>query len=197
MSDSTPKDRFLALLAGALGDGTFVKLTLGACRGTDRSLKQLHVRSIQLRETPQLSFVWRQATRDTTRNYPPAEGLALLGELIGTDFRTAHLFTTRHSHQLEYRDGRGARLREGPPAHATASPTGHDTPKARRFTPAGSPWLRALGVTTAEGKVARGMEAKFRQIHQFIEVLDPLLAQAGLRASPSALSIADMGCGKG
>ncbi|MFM1767937.1 MAG: hypothetical protein RJA22_466 [Verrucomicrobiota bacterium] len=199
MSASPPKDRFLALLAQALEDGTFVKVTLGAYRGPDRSLQQLLVRSIDLRGAPHLSLIWRQSTRDVTRNYPRAEGLALLAEVIGADFRTAHLFTTQRSLQLEFRAGKGSHLREGPAAHATPPPAAHDTPKARRLTAAGSPWLRSLGVTTPEGKVARGMEAKFRQLEQFLEVLDPLLARAGLSPAPpeTPVQVVDMGCGKG
>jgi hypothetical protein len=78
-----------------------------------------------------------------------------------------------------------------------------------------APWLRDMGVTTAEGKAARGMEGKFRQIHRFIELLQPLFAEARLLPQPGpqdgadptepgasakqrqALQIADMGCGKG
>ena len=196
MSVPAPKDRLLAHLRAALDEGIFVKLTLGGPRGADRSLRQVIVRAIELRGAPHLSFVWRQATRDVTRNLTPDDGLALLQDLIGKDFRTANLFTTRQSFQLEFRDGHGTRWREGPPVHAAAPSPAHDTPKARRLAPADAPWLAGLGVTTPDGKVARGMEAKFRQIHQFLEVLAPLLPPPLLQSGASPVLV-DMGCGKG
>jgi hypothetical protein len=85
-----------------------------------------------------------------------------------------------------------------PPAEAS-----HDRPKERAVDSTRR-WLQVLGVTTAEGRVCRGMEAKFRQIHRFVELLDPLLVAAGLkRETPASagemepLRLVDMGCGKG
>ena len=178
----------------ALKDGTFVKLTLSSPRGADRSLKQIHIRSIELRGGPHLSFVYHHKDRDVTKNFPWDEGISLLADILGRDFRNAHLFTTQRSWQLETRDGAAARLVERPARHETSPPTAHDVPKERRILPT-RPWLHALGVTTADGKICRGMEAKFRQIDRFVEIMISLLNEAGLQSSP--LGIIDMGCGKG
>jgi SAM-dependent methyltransferase len=200
---ATAKDKLLHLLGEALRDGSFVKLTLGAYRGRDRSLKQTFIRPVELRDGARLSFVWRYATRDVTKNFPHNEALALLSDVIGTDFRAAHLFTTQLTAQLEFREGRAARLIEGKPAHAAPAATAHDQPKQRHLAPEKSRWLCALGVTTSEGKVAKGMEAKFRQINKFVELLEHLLAEAGLTAQSgisnlkSQFTLLDMGCGKG
>jgi hypothetical protein len=206
---ATAKDKLLHLLGEALEDGTFVKLTLGSPQGRDRSLKQVFARRVQLRERPRLSFVWRYATRDVTKNYSDEEAIALLADVAGRDFRTAHLFTTRLTAQLEFPDGRAARLIEGKPAYSASPPESHDHPR-RHTINARRPWLHALGVTTAEGKVAKGMEPKFRQINKFVELLSHLLAEScfhqgeGSRASQSAIcnsqsaiEMIDMGCGKG
>jgi SAM-dependent methyltransferase len=61
---------------------------------------------------------------------------------------------------------------------------------------AGSVWLRGLGVTTAVGRIAGGMEAKYRQINRFIEVLKPLLPALSTENN-GRLDVIDMGCGKG
>ena len=206
---ATAKDKLLRLLAEALRDGSFVKLTLGAPRGHDRSLKQAFARRVQLRQGPRVSIVWRHATRDVTKNFSDDEALALLTDVIGREFGSAHLFTTRLTAQLELRQGRGARLVEGKPIHTDPPPASHDQPRQRSIDPA-SAWLRALGVTTAQGKVAKGMEPKYRQINKFVEVLQPLLAescshsqerarspQSAIRNPQSAIELVDMGCGKG
>jgi hypothetical protein len=197
------------LLGEALRDGSFVKLTLGAHRGSDRSLKQVFVRRARLRQGPRLSFVWHYATRDVTKNFPDDEAIALLADLVGREFRSAHLFTTRLTAQLEFHGNGTARIVESKPTH-TSAPSGlHDQPRRRLIDPH-SPWLHALGVTTPDGKVAKGMEPKFRQINKFIEVLKSLLAaaygrqregehdsQSAIHTSKSAIELIDMGCGKG
>ena len=193
---SGARDEFRSRLQEAVADGSFVRLTLGGPLGEDPTLRQLSVRPIQLRAGPRLAFVWRHETRDLTKNYPAAEALAQLGELIGTRFATAHLFTTGGTVQLEFRAGRPPRLHVRPPTEtAPAVATGHDRDK-NRPVPAQTGWLHALGVTTAEGKVRAGMEAKFRQINRFVELLTPLLSEAPLPAE-GPLGLVDMGCGKG
>src|SRR5262249_28479837 len=125
------------------------------------------------------------------------------------------------SAQLEYRRGQEPQITIGKPVHASVPPRAHDRARQHSLQFEQARWLVDLGVTTAEGKVAKGMEAKFRQIQKFVEILRHLLAQAHLPpdvssekaasplpdqpgpAAPGAtdpertLTLVDMGCGKG
>jgi protein-L-isoaspartate O-methyltransferase len=192
------RERFIDLLRAATGDGTLVKLTLGKPRvGTaEPSLKNLFVRPVTLNRGPHLSFVWRHATRDITKNFPPAEALAQLEPLIGTTFLDAHLFTPAQTAQLETGDDGRSRLRVKNVSSAPA-PAGetHDRAKAH-LIPADAPWLRALGVTDERGRPHTGMADKFRQIEKFAELLTHLLAETNL-PDDRELSVTDMGSGKG
>ncbi len=198
MSQNNARDKWLARLTDALGNGSFVKLTLAAYRGRDSALKNVFVRAVDLSEGPHLSFVYRYANRDVTKNFSIDEAVDLITDLVGAQFKRAHLYSTQLSSELEFREGRPARLIEGKAVHATPPPKTHDETKSRLISAEGSPWLKALGVTTSDGKVARGMEAKFRQINKFVEVLAALMSDAKLDASATdPLSVVDMGCGKG
>src|SRR6185503_11271913 len=173
------KQRWLELLTAAVRDGTFVKLTLSRPFGADASLKNVFVRPVSLRAGQRLSFVFRHATRDITRNLTCEAGLTRINNLLSGEFRAANLFTTGQSAQLELGDGQKPRLMLGQPRHASAPEPAHDRARKRLIDPKRSPWLHALGVTTAEGKVCAGMEAKFRQINKFVEILRPLLGRTG------------------
>jgi Methyltransferase domain len=189
--------KWLARLAGALDDGSFVKLTLGGPAARGDTLKNVFVRPVELKAGPRLSFVYRYAARDVTKNHPADEGLALIEKLIGEHFRHAHLFTTQAILELRFRDGEDALIIASKPANQTPSSAAHDQPKQRLIDPHAG-WLHTLGVTTVNGNVAKGMEAKFRQINKFVEVLWHLLEHAGIRRSAKdQLMIVDMGCGKG
>lgn len=191
MSQHNAKDKWLARLTEALADGTFAKLTLASYRGGDDDLKNVFVRAVELRGGPRLSFVYRYATRDVTKNFEHPEAIELLADLVGTQFKKAHLFTTRWTSEIEFREGKPARLIEGRAAHAAPPSTAHDQTRRHALVPENSPWLRGLDVATSEGRIARGMESKFRQINKFVELLAPLIP-AG-----ENLAVVDMGCGKG
>lgn len=193
---SAPVEEFRSRLQTAVADGTFVRLTLAQPQADDPTLRQLLVRPVRLRAGLRLALIWRHATRDITKNLPAEVAVAQLTGLVGSQFFSAHLFTISATVQLELRAGRPARLHAGPPT-AAAGPgeAAHDRVKPRPV-PAGRAWLAALGVTTAEGRIRAGMEAKFRQINRFVELLEPLLAEAPLPAT-GTLALVDMGCGKG
>ena len=193
------RDRFLALLLAAVRDGTLVKLTLGKHRGSDPTLQNLFIRPIELKSGPHFAFVWRHATRDITKNHAPAAVFAQLEPLIGLAFLDAHLFTPTENAQLECQSDGTARLRVKslPVASGPATPTAplHDSAK-KYLIPADAPWLRALGVTNDRHQPREGMADKFRQIQKFAELLSHLIDEAGL-PSDRALTVADMGSGKG
>jgi hypothetical protein len=159
---------FLDLLRESARAGRFLKLTLGRYQGSDGTLRSLHVRPVVLHAGPHWSFVWRHATRDITKNHPPAKGIAIVDGLIGGDFGTGNLFTTTQDAQLEFLPDGNAWIKLI--AHETAPPPSekHDRPKERAIAP-DAHWLQVLGVTTSAGMVREGMAAKFRQINRFVE----------------------------
>lgn len=200
--------RFHSLLRDAVAQGELVKLTLGKPRAdaADPTLRNVFARPVTLKAGPHLTFVFRHATRDVTKNLPPAEAVAAVERLLAADFLDAHLFTTNRNAQLEQAapPDRPARLRIKSVDTSAAAPTpaaAHDRAKTRVLSP-DAPWLRALGVTNDRGQPREGMAHKFRQIEKFAELLRSLLAESGLdtaNASGDAapLRIADMGAGKG
>ena len=190
-----PREDFLAQLAASVRDGTLVKLTLGKPRGADATLRNLLVRPVTLRGAPHLSFVWRHDRQDITKNHAPEDAITALAALIGTDFHSAHLFTTARMAQLEYNKKGEPRLTYGPAADEKTDDA-HDRQKNRLLSERSQPWLEKLGVTTATGAVREGLADKHRQIHKFTEILSHLTADAAL-PTHRPLEIADMGCGKG
>ncbi|HEY4300837.1 MAG TPA: SAM-dependent methyltransferase [Candidatus Didemnitutus sp.] len=189
--------KFLDAVRGSVADGSLQKLTLARPLGREADLRNLFVRPVTLRGGVHLSFVWRHATRDVTKNHPPAEALEQIASLVGDVFRSAHLFTSGRSVQFEI-DPQGSPILRSGPANATTSHGAHDRIKERLLPDASQAWLQALGVTTASGSVAAGMADKHRQIQKFVEILAHRTRDAGLDSvSDRPLEVADMGCGKG
>ncbi|MGD1030568.1 MAG: SAM-dependent methyltransferase [Opitutaceae bacterium] len=198
------RSQFLDELRAAVKGGTLVKLTLGRHRGEDKTLRNLFVRPVRLKAGPMLACVWRHATREVARNYPPDEGLKRIEPLIGVEFLDAHLFTSAEVAQLECAADGTARLRRtkrpdspqaGDVAGLEPAAEPHDRPKDYVIG-ADAPWLAALGVTRPGGRPREAMAAKFRQIQKFAELLTHFAEEAGLGGT-GPLSVFDMGCGKG
>jgi SAM-dependent methyltransferase len=71
----------------------------------------------------------------------------------------------------------------------------HDRAK-RRWVDIGRPWLAALGVTDAQGRLIPAMARKWKQINKFVEILDHALAASALK-DRTRISVVDFGSGKG
>jgi len=192
MSSKTVDD-FLDYVRKSAQDGTLVRLNLGASIQPD-GIRNVFIRPVRLKDSSVLSFVYRHPTRDVTKNFSNDEAIDLLRDLLGQQFLNGFLSTTTGTAQLTFRKGRPTRMLLGKPEVDEVPDLAHDRAKPRPV-PGHSVWLKELGVTTADGAVKAGMEAKFRQINRFVEVLQPLLVAAQL--DPAApLHLVDMGCGK-
>ena len=180
MSSKTVDD-FLDHVRQSAQDGTLVRLNLGAPLQPD-GIRNVFIRPVSLKDATVLSFVYRHPTRDVTKNFSHSEAIELLRDLLGQQFLNGFLSTTTGTAQLTFRKGRPTRMLLGKPEVTEVPDTAHDR-------------VKELGVTAADGSIKAGMEAKFRQINRFVEVLQPLLVGAHLDPAVP-LHLVDMGCGK-
>jgi precorrin-6B methylase 2 len=112
--------------------------------------------------------------------------------LFGSGMKTAFIRTTTGDLQVTIsRRGKVQQVR-----HATSrdlSSTQHDRQKQHLIAES-APFLRHVGISTENGTVRPNTRDKFRQVQQFVGILDRLVAEHD-RAAP--LRIVDLGCGSG
>lgn len=204
----TPLFQFYELLQASFEAHTFLKLTLSkpASNSSNKDLKNIYVRLIQLKSRPMLQLTYRYATRDEFKNSSIEEGLIILTLHIETDFLNADLFTTTHEisllgrKKITKKNNQKAKSDNDAPPSVGASPQPptptlevHDRPKNRFIAPE-TPFLHDLEITTSEGKVTAAGQKKYKQINKYIEIVDNILKEKKLNESPK---IVDMGSGKG
>ena len=186
---------FLARLSESLAAASFVKLVLGKYRGHEAGLKTVLVVARRVQQAEALSFISRFETRETTANLAVDEGLRKVKALLGADFRSAHLFTTRRTVQVEFGKKGKSRLTESEPVCGTVPPREHDRVKARLLDPA-RPFLRELGVTSERHQVLPSMSRKWKQINVFLDRFRHAWESSRVsQATP--VRVMDFGSGKG
>lgn len=193
---SSAREQFLAKLRASWESSSLVRLTLSQPRNAEEGLRNIYVRPVDLREGKRVSFLFRYARRDITKNFTFDEALSLLAKILGSPWERAHLFTTTGDWQLQCApDGQG-KLKAQRATFTVAPEVGHDRPKKQQIDTSSAGWLCALGVTNAAGEARPGMSDKLRQIQRFVELLGHLLDDSPL-ANRANLRVADMGAGKG
>ncbi|HTH52259.1 MAG TPA: SAM-dependent methyltransferase [Pyrinomonadaceae bacterium] len=188
-------EKFVDSLQNSLADGSFVRLTLGNYKGADEHLQKIHARRVATKKGDRLFLLYRFETRDTAKNYDVSEARDLIGKLIDSGFRSGHLFTTSQDLQLDIGKKGKSRLNAAKPTFKTAPSTSHDRKKQQQIDPSAF-YLRALGITTDEGKVREKQHDKWRQINKFVEILAGLVDKSELK-DRKELKVLDMGSGKG
>lgn len=194
MSNQTLLDQFSRLLADSISTGQFVKISLGNYQGNEKELKNLYVRRIKIKRVEMLSFNYRYKTRDIFKNLAIEEGLKRIENLISYDFRIGTLFTVDKEVIIEH-DHKGMLvIREKVLATAVTPVLAHDKEKKRLITTLDKPYLHALKITDENGVVYKNAQDKYKQINQYVALLDPLL-----RSLPATgmKKVVDMGSGKG
>lgn len=186
----------MSALEGSVAAGDFVKLTLARYRGEVADLKNVYARRVALKRGERLAFLYRYKTKDVVKNLTVVEGVELIRERLGSEFLSAHLFTTTEDIQLDFTRKGESKLVSRPPTFATPQPSAHDRRKHRTIETEGSVYLQALGVTDERGVARPAMGDKLRQINKFVETVAGLVASSPL-AGREELSVVDMGSGKG
>lgn len=192
MSDASKQ--FSEELRRSLSANEFVKLTLSNYKGSEQHLQKVAVRLIETKQGRKLSFQNSYERQQTVKNFTVEEGIARVTDLLGSGFRSAHLFTISHDLQLTV-GKKSSRIVKGRPTFTTPPSTSHDRPKTILIDP-GSYYLKALGITTDEGRVRSQQQDKWRQITRYVEILRDLFETSRL-TDADELTILDMGSGKG
>ncbi len=180
------------LVERLVGDGELTGATLSRPRAPDpNGARRITVEPVRLRAGARWRVRRHYASRTTDENLDGPALERLLSAAIGADYRQALLHEADADWQVLA--GRGEpRILRKPPTRPAAS-AAHDRPK-RHLLPEGEPvpYLVALGVQTADGRVRAPRRAKFRQVNRFVELVEdvvPSLPEGRLR-------VVDFGSGR-
>jgi len=179
-----------------LREEDFIKATFsGQCRDRTVPWIKVIVRPVLVRGTKHTQFSYFDAKKDITKNYQGDESVEMLEQLLACEFKNVHVQTTHEAIAVTL-SHKGKAL-----IHTTKSASqpreanlSHDRQKAVLLTSTdAAPFLKAVGIMTADGKIKADMQSKFRQINEFLKLVQQTGELEKFNASP--LHVVDCGCG--
>ena len=185
-------DEVLSLAITVFQDGLIDATIRGHRPGATTSLERVRVRPVSIGDTDVIQFEEFDGTKTHVTNLDTEAASERIVNLFGSGMKTAFIRTTAADLQVTVsRRGKVQQVRHAPSREL--SPTQHDRQKQRLIAES-APFLRHVEISTENGTVRPTARHKFRQVQQFVSILDRLVADHD-RATP--LRIVDLGCGSG
>lgn len=185
-----------------LDDTTLVRaVASGRRKGETPTWKRVELRWVDLKAGRRLQVVKYDETQAHTSNHAADGDLReVLDELLDEPFGNWHVETTTEQLQVRVTKKLEAMVHVTPREEVVEVERTHDQAKERLLAE-DDPVLVAVGISTAEGKVKPTRQAKYRQVEEFLRLLDASITDAirkrALRQPSKAdpLRIVDLGCG--
>jgi hypothetical protein len=195
--------RALTRLRGlVLDDETLVRaVASGRQRGMQPAWRRVELRYVDLKAGRHLQVTAYDDAQAHTSNHATGDAArAALDDLLDVPFGNWHVDTTTQTHQLRVTKKGEAVVHVSAPAAATEPDRDHDRDKGR-LLPEDDPVFRALGLSDHEGRMKPSRQGKYRQVEEFLRILDASITDAldkGHLRAPTAeqpLQVVDLGCG--
>ena len=156
---------------------------------------RVELRPVELRSGSHLQITTFNEKQAYTANHQwGAEAEQAVGELLSESF--AHWHVASASEEFAFRISKGGRVLVTRKSAEHSPQTSHDRRKSR-FVPLEAPFLAGLGITTAAGELKKSRASKYRQVEEFVRLLDASVRDArdAGRLRQGRLRVVDLGCG--
>ena len=184
--------KFTDMVISSFESDSLQRITLSNNENKTDTLNKIIIRAVIVKNSKQMSFVYRHKTKDITKNYDLLPSVEKISQHVSS-FQNATLFTTENDVYL-YRSGNKTKMRIKPPTMTSSSSQDHNRKKKHLITTDNNIYLQQLGILTSNGEVKSTMSNKYRQICKFTEIIDSTLKDWN-KSEP--ISLVDMGAGKG
>lgn len=179
----------------------------GRQKGRQPTWRRAELRWVDLKAGRHLQVTTYDATQAHTANHAADLAPEAVDALLADAFGNWHVETTTQVHQVRITKKLDA-ITHTSKRVSTGSTTGEVVPDRRhdreksRLLPADDPVLVALGLADAQGRIKPTRQAKYRQVEEFVRILDASLAevignQLRTPTPDDPLRIVDLGCGNG
>jgi len=173
----------------------------GRQRGQQPRWRRVEARYVDLKAGRHLQLTAYDETQAHTSNHAVGDAArGAVDALLDEPFGNWHVETTTQSHQVRVTKKREALLHSIDRPEEIEAANDHDRDKGR-LLPEDDPVFVRLGLSDAQGRMKPSRQAKYRQVEEFLRLLDGSITDAlerGHLRQPTAdqpMRIVDLGCG--
>jgi len=173
----------------------------GRRRGAQPRWRRVEVRLVDLKAGSHLQMTAYDDTQAHTVNHPLGTAAEeAVDALLDEPFGNWHVDTSGETLQLRVTKKGDAAVHTSARASSVEADRGHDRDK-HRLLAEDDPVLVALGLSDHAGRMKPSRQAKYRQVEEFLRILDATVTEAMERGNlrrPSdedPLRVVDLGCG--
>ena len=170
-------------------ENAFRRLSLGGALQGDSPWIKVVIRPVEIKGRPKMQFSYFDGKKDITKNFSGEEVLRRLDEVLAIPFTRIHLHSTAGDINVKVTKKGTSVITRTKASRAREPVLTHDRVKDQPL-PATDAFLQAIGIANEQGEIRPGMQAKFRQINQFLRIIQ----QTVPKIEPP-IRIVDCGCG--
>jgi SAM-dependent methyltransferase len=165
----------------------------GEQKGLSVQWTKVTVRPVEIKGALNLQFSHFDDKRDITKNYPFEEAASKVDELLALPFRNISVESSAGGIQVNISKKGKALVSKLKPS-AAPEEISHDRQKNKLLSIENAgPFLKAVGIMTQDGRIKADMQRKFKQINEYLRLVDETDSFQAL--SGSSIHIVDFGCG--
>jgi 2-polyprenyl-3-methyl-5-hydroxy-6-metoxy-1,4-benzoquinol methylase len=165
---------------------SFVRAVLsGRRRNMQTEFERIDIRPVQLKDGLKLQLVMSEEKQDTTKNIEAKKENIL--EMLNSGYANILIEHTAGSLSVRITKKGEALIHEAKGVFERSLT--HDRAK-ERLLDASDPFLIEVGISDHKGSIKPSMQDKYRQVEEFLRILEPALPE-----KKEKLSIVDLGCG--
>ncbi|MGQ9629875.1 MAG: class I SAM-dependent methyltransferase [bacterium] len=179
-----------------LDEEKFLRLTLsGKLRGDVTPWVKVSVRPVLIGGRREIQFSYFDSKKSVTKNFSGDVLQNRLDEVLAIPFTRIHVQSTSGDiHVRITRKGKALVTRGKPSSRREGPALSHDHVKRYPLAvDAPDTFLQAIGVMSERGKVLSSMQGKFRQINEFLRIIQQTIPRDDL--TQQTIHIVDCGCG--
>lgn len=167
----------------------------GEQKGASLRWNKVIVRPVEIKGEIHLQFSYFDEKKDITKNYTLNEATSKVDELLALPIRNIFVESAEGGLQVNISKKGKAVVSEAKPSKtSTQADLAHDRQKNRLLSVENAePFLQAIGMLTNDGRIRADMQHKFKQINEFLRLVDETKAIQALSGQP--IHVVDFGCG--
>ncbi|MCP4420805.1 MAG: SAM-dependent methyltransferase [Chloroflexi bacterium] len=177
-----------------LDEASFVRATFsGRQRGQTVAWKRLELRPVEVKGTRHLQFSFFDEKKNIVKNYAGNLAVTELNNALKLPFRNFHITTQHETIQINLTKKGKAIVKRQAIKTPTEVSLAHDRVKNTILSEGEDiPFLRAMGVMRADGRIKANRRSKFQQINEFLKILSEI---DEIKQLSEPIRMVDFGCG--